>query len=616
MPHEFLKFIQFGKVEESDDGGVVVWGVATHQEPDADREICDYAAAVPVYQEWSDAAKARTESAGQEPSLGNIRLQHSIEIGGKATKIEYNDASKQIWLGSVPFNDAIRDDLRKGYYTGYSQGGSYAWRKCINCDNPLPLQQANNYCKSCKKDVTVVYGLKRISEVSYVDSPCTGVGFDYVKADGSKQLVKFSKRSDAKVELSKEQLDQVLAEVRKASAKTKRVAGEDLTAECFAYVGDPDKTDTWKLPIKFSTDAKSKRHIRNALARFEQTKGIPDDEKEKVKAKIVAAAKEHGIDAGEESKARQTFFAAIEKAAAAKGLAKDLWQVGRLADHLQGIAYLYEQSVCEREIEGDDSEVPEELAEILDNLIATFIAMAEEEATELAAKKSADNAKAGGSPMKPEELEELQKAAKKTLASHFAKSAVHHEKVAANHEKAAESHAAMCEACKADVGTEEEGGKVTPGPITKALGAHHKEMAAHHEKMAKAHSAHAEHLAKMAESHDKEEADKTVKAERQAGDPAPANKTAGAGDAKPADAFSLGADLAAGFAEYRKSDEYKGMISGLVKAEIQKALGDKVIPDGVKLADVKGGLNAVPRAGDSTKFEFADFSASKDTSGL
>jgi hypothetical protein len=615
MANEFLKFIQFGKFEDSPDGAPLVWGVATHQEPDADREICDYAAAVPVYQEWSDAAKARTEGAGQEPSLGNIRLQHSIEIGGKATKIEYDDDKKQIWLGSVPFNDAIRDDLLKGYYTGYSQGGSYAWRKCINCDNPLPLQQANNYCKSCKKDVTVIYGLKRISEVSYVDSPCTGVGFDYVKADGSKQLVKFMKRSDAKVELSKEQLDQVLAQVRKANAKTKRVAGEDLTAECFAYVGDPEKTDTWKLPIKFSSEAKSKRHIRNALARFDQTKGIPDDEKEKVKAKIVAAAKEHGIDADEGSKARQAFFAATEKAAAAKGLAKDLWQVGRLADHLQGIAYLYEQSVWEREVEGDDSEVPEELADILDNLIATFIAMAEEEAKELAAKKSAENATGGGSSMKPEELEELQKAAKKSLASHFAKSAVHHEKVAASHEKAAESHASMCEACKADVGTDEEGSKVTPGPITKALGAHHKELAAHHEKMAKVHTAHAEHLAKMAESHDKEEADKTVKAAREAGDPAPANKAAG--DPKPGEAFSLGADLVAGFAEYRKSDEYKGMIAGLVKAEVQKALGDKVIPDGVKLADVKSGLNVVPRAGEnSAKFEFADFSASKDTSGL
>ena len=40
-------------------------------------------------------------------------------------------------------------------------------------------------------------------------------------------------------------------------------------------VGDPEKTATWKLPIKSPDDDVDweKRHIRNALARFEQTKG-------------------------------------------------------------------------------------------------------------------------------------------------------------------------------------------------------------------------------------------------------------------------------------------------------------------------------------------------------
>jgi len=85
----------------------------------------------------------------------------------------------------------------------------------------------------------------------------------------------------------------------KGTKKTKRVDGVDLPASCFAYVGDPDKTETWKLPIKFPGDEeKTAAHIRNALARFSQTQGIPDDEKPAVLAKIKRAAKAAGIDAG------------------------------------------------------------------------------------------------------------------------------------------------------------------------------------------------------------------------------------------------------------------------------------------------------------------------------
>lgn len=87
----------------------------------------------------------------------------------------------------------------------------------------------------------------------------------------------------------------------KSSGKTKRVDGVDLTADCFAYIGDKDDTSTWKLPIKFPGDEeKTKAHIRNALARFSQTEGIPEDERPKVLAKIKAAAKKHGIDVSDD----------------------------------------------------------------------------------------------------------------------------------------------------------------------------------------------------------------------------------------------------------------------------------------------------------------------------
>lgn len=193
---DFHKFGRFTKIQETSDGNIEVWGIATHEKPDLDNETCHYDTAKDAYQEWSVAAAARTSAAGQQISLGPIRYQHSAEPAGKATKIQYDDDNKAIWLGSVPINDTVRNELQQGFLTGYSQGGSYSWRKCSDCGKSLTLQQANNYCPDCKKQVPVTFGLKRLSEVSYVDSPCTGKGFDYVKSDGTRRFVSFAKRAE------------------------------------------------------------------------------------------------------------------------------------------------------------------------------------------------------------------------------------------------------------------------------------------------------------------------------------------------------------------------------------------------------------------------------------
>lgn len=73
--------------------------------------------------------------------------------------------------------------------------------------------------------------------------------------------------------------------------RTKMVDGKELTAEDFAFVGDPEDMSTWKLPMH---DAD---HARNALARFNQT-DFPDAEAKKGAArKLLASAKRFGIDA-------------------------------------------------------------------------------------------------------------------------------------------------------------------------------------------------------------------------------------------------------------------------------------------------------------------------------
>jgi hypothetical protein len=635
MDAEFHKFLQFTKVEETADGKVLVWGIATYQEPDLDQECCDYAAAVPVYKKWSDDAIARTKKAGQALSLGNIRRQHSLEPAGKATKIKYDDDEKQILLGSVPINDTIHDELKEGFLTGYSQGGSYAWRKCSDCGKSLTLQQATNYCSDCKKNVVVNYGLKRLSEVSYVDSPCTGQGFLYVKANGSSEIVKFAQRS-SDMQLTAAQIEEIATAVANKGAKTKRVAGKDLHASDFAYVGDPDDTSTWKLPIHDAS------HCRNALARFNQTEGIPEGEKAKVKAKIVAAAKRFGVEVSEEgeTKAYQDFMAAINKAVEAKGLSKGLYEVSELARLLSNFAFTYQNAVFERDMEGDDSDVPDELKELLEGMVETFIHMAEEEARELAA--TVDSSKAAkpqpeGGSMTPEEKVAAEQAAataelakKKGIASHFAKSAAHHEKMAAHHEKMADHHATMCDACKADVGEkadkadvqskDEPHAGVANAPYYKAAGAHHKGMASMHEKCSKSHAAMADHCHGMAEGYDAEEHSKVSKAIKDADAVEAAKEPTPVVKAAPP---TLDADVAAQVEVHRASPEYKQAISDIAKRKVEEevaALREKTLaPDGVHLAAAAtgtDGIRIVKRDGGTDPFKFASHESTVSNAGI
>lgn len=73
-------------------------------------------------------------------------------------------------------------------------------------------------------------------------------------------------------------------------SKTKSVGGKELPASDFAYVGDPEDPSTWKLPIHDAS------HAQNAMARFNQTEGIPEAEKKAVAKKIADKAKSFGID--------------------------------------------------------------------------------------------------------------------------------------------------------------------------------------------------------------------------------------------------------------------------------------------------------------------------------
>lgn len=556
---QFRKTINFFRMIEKADGTHVVDGICTSERPDHDDEIADYEGTLAAIKTWSDDQVAKTSVSGQEISLGNIRVQHdSKQIGGKVIGISPNDADKAVTISTQPLKKVFDELIYPGMVTGFSIAGRYVKREPVVIDGK-----------------TYTRYTPEISEISYVDRPCNpDAAIQYVKADGTNSLMKWRQLRDEAAAaqggttvLNKDELTVALRETLPGvlesigftkEKKTKRVAGEDLTADCFAYVGDKDDTSTWKLPIKFSTDEKTKSHIRNALARFNQTQGIPAGEKSKVKAKIVAAAKKHGIEASEKSAkavraamvtvitsyAGEDGAQAFERAEAERivtkvyevlgkadgklEIVKGMYTVARLAGMLQDFQYLVASTEYERDVENDESDVPDDLRDVLETLVPVFVSMASEEASELLAqtKTAAEGGQGGTSMEKKDDIQnaDLLKAAKglaghlKATAKYHMSKAKHHESHSEDHEKLSELHEEQAAKCMKAAKEMTENEKAVTDELAKlnknddaekifdvlaksknamagylaASGKHHLKKAKAHGKMSDLHDDHAE----------------------------------------------------------------------------------------------------------------------------
>lgn len=633
-PGEFLKAVPIKKVDEKERQA---WGVFTAEVLDCDNEIADYASQKQQVQKWSDDCKAKSNAAGQEESLGNVRFSHTSQPVGKVIKLHMDDANKKIGGGTYIHDDNAWQMTLKGILQGFSFGGRYLWRKCEECGRDMNLVQGDNFCDTCGSMVPVRFAAS-IAELSVCDRPAVPVAnILHIKADGSR------------VELPTE------AQLEK-EAKTKRVAGEDLTAACFAYVGDAEDTSTWKLPIKFSTDEKTKSHIRNALARFSQTKGIPDDKKAEVKAKLIAAAKEHGIEVDDEDEKadakgtnlfRKTLLndlkTKVSAAMSAKhaDFKKDLYDVGSMAQLLQHIAYLRYSALQEREYEGDDSELPEMLERNLLDITETFLYAAREETSELIAASE----RAGKVETVKTEAEKAAEAAlaaaaaaatsnkdntvtpemEAALTGHLSEMQAHHEAAAEHHKAAGESHDQMCATCKtahdhfnkaAEDGGEHDDHHAMTAKVHKADMEHHGEMSNFHKARASEHEEMAAHCGKMAEAFADTPEKKTafvtaLKTAREKSKKLAKKGPAAAAVAGSAIVPGEGMDLSkmspvakeayeriAG--EYYNSDEFKNIVvAGLHKKSVEEAEGLAQVSAGVsQTASTKGdGVFAVTRTG-------------------
>lgn len=188
----FSPFFQITKVSEERRE---VGGLITAEKVDRDDEVMDYARSKPHFQKWSDNILTSTKNAGQEPSYGNLRLQHSKQNVGKFNSpLVFDDEKKSIWGQAFISDDDAWEKVKNGEMTGFSVGGRLA----------EPIRKVNG------KNYLAIVPM----EISLVDYPaCDAATFDYIRAaDGQVQKVAF-KSSDPKYRL-KSAVNELLAAVK------------------------------------------------------------------------------------------------------------------------------------------------------------------------------------------------------------------------------------------------------------------------------------------------------------------------------------------------------------------------------------------------------------------
>ena len=160
--------LTFG-IEKVDEARREVWGIATAEVPDKQRDIVDFDASVRAFRAWG----------------GNVREQHNkLKTVGKAIAIEPLPDQKAIRVGVFLSRSADGEDawtkVREGILTGFSIGGTVKSQRpeIVKSEGFNSLPQTYNRITG--------YDL---GELSLVDNPaCPVAKFDLVKASAGGQL--------------------------------------------------------------------------------------------------------------------------------------------------------------------------------------------------------------------------------------------------------------------------------------------------------------------------------------------------------------------------------------------------------------------------------------------
>lgn len=188
----------------------LVYGRATQEVVDKSGEVMDYETSKPMFEKWSSDFATRTKGK----SYGNVRIQHDAKrVGGKiAEPLVFNDADKAIDVVVKVTDDKLFNEIKEGYYTGFSIGGSYG--------------------KQWTDDDGNLHYTAIPSELSIVDNPCVGTAtIEYVKADGTTETKTFKKEVKSMEDLTKvnEEVKQGFADALAKADTKKAFSFEEIT---------------------------------------------------------------------------------------------------------------------------------------------------------------------------------------------------------------------------------------------------------------------------------------------------------------------------------------------------------------------------------------------------
>ncbi len=186
-------FIPICKIDEEQR---LVYGKMTFEGVDSAGEIWDYDGSKPYFEKWSE--NAAKSSSGK--SLGNLRSMHQPIAAGKLTQFVLDDETKSVHICGKVVDDGEWGKVLEGVYTGFSQGGRYVkrWKD--------------------ENDSTKTRYISDPVEVSLVDLPCLpGAEFEYVKADGSVELRKFTTKETPMYEPTNEEVAARATQIAKSA---------------------------------------------------------------------------------------------------------------------------------------------------------------------------------------------------------------------------------------------------------------------------------------------------------------------------------------------------------------------------------------------------------------
>jgi hypothetical protein len=250
----FAKFIPLHKVEEQTDGTLLVWGRATAEEPDLEREVCDYDSTKPYYKALADRVfKATSKVEGMDTSLFPVREMHQLKAVGCGKSMEFLDDAKAIDVGVHVVEDAAIKKVKAGVLIGFSQGGDYVktW--------PDPVH------KGCTRYTA------ELGEISLVDSPCLpsalissimDKSFSLIAANGSTRLVKM--QLDRPISRLDEDDVKRIAKALKAQLATGTPTPEQVRGQ---KIVDAVKAKGWSTQDAIARFEKACTFVQNPLAK-------------------------------------------------------------------------------------------------------------------------------------------------------------------------------------------------------------------------------------------------------------------------------------------------------------------------------------------------------------